>query len=124
MSATVYENTAFKIGEIGLRPNTQPLSCVEENMIFQSCYKEVTAVKSSKLHGHGYLSKYRTRKELMKENLEVHARVETATRGKSIAFEAQVENLKEQIAHDAIERERVREEMRKMQEELEEGKNK
>jgi hypothetical protein len=60
----------------------------------------------------------------MKENLEVHARVETATRGKSIAFEAQVENLKEQIAHDAIERERVREEMRKMQEELEEGKNK
>jgi hypothetical protein len=64
-------------------------------MIFQSCYKEVTEVKSSKLYGHGYLSKYRTRKELMKENLEVHARVEAAAREKNIAFEAQVEQLKE-----------------------------
>jgi len=82
-------------------------------MIFQSCYKEVTAVKSTKLHGHGYLSRYQTHKELMKENLEVHARVEAAAREKSIAFEAQVENLKEQIAHDSTEREREREEMRR-----------
>jgi hypothetical protein len=59
----------------------------------------------------------------MKENLEVHARVEAAAREKSIAFEAQVENLKEQIAHDAADREREREEMRrKMKEELEEAK--
>jgi hypothetical protein len=113
----------MKIGEIGLQPDTQSLSSVEENMIFQSCYKETTQIKSSKLHGHGYLAKYRTRRELMEDNLEVYARAEAAAREKSIAFEVEVEKLKEQIAHEAAEREREREEnRRKMQEELEEAK--
>jgi hypothetical protein len=113
----------MKIGEIGLQPDTQSLSSVEENMIFQSCYKETTQIKSSKLHGHGYLAKYRTHRELMEENLEVYARAEATAREKSIAFQVEVEKLKEQIAHEAAEREREREEnRRKMQEELEEAK--
>ena len=92
-------------------------------MIFQSCYKETTQIKSSKLHGRGYLAKYRTRRELMEENLEVHSRVEAAAREKSIAFQAEVEKLKEQIANEVVEREREREEdRRKMQQELEEAK--
>jgi len=74
------------MGEIGLQPDAQSLSSAEENMIFQSCYKETTQIKSSKLHGRGYLAKYRTHRELMEENLEVHSRVEAAAREKSIAF--------------------------------------
>jgi hypothetical protein len=113
----------MKIGEISLQPDTQSLSSVEENMIFQSCYKETTQIKSSKLHGHGYLAKYRTHRELMEENLEVYARAEATAREKSIALQVEVEKLKEHIAHEAAEREREREEnRRKMQEELEEAK--
>ena len=57
----------MKIAEIGLEPGKQPLTKAEENMIFQSTYKETTQIKSSKLHGHGYLATYRTRKELERE---------------------------------------------------------
>ena len=99
-------------------------------MIFQSTYKETTQIKSSKLHGHGYLAKCQTRRELMKENLELHARAQAAAREKSIAFESEVEKLREQIAQQATEREREKEEnmrekeenRRRMQEELEAAK--
>jgi hypothetical protein len=113
----------MKIGEIGLEPDRPALTTIEENMIFQSCYKETTQIKSSKLHGHGYLATYRTRRELMKENLEVHARAQAAAREKSIALEAEVDKLKEQIAQEAAEREREKEEnRRRMQEKLENAK--
>ncbi|CAD6212626.1 unnamed protein product [Miscanthus lutarioriparius] len=113
----------MKIGEIGLEPDRPALTTVEENMIFQSCYKETTQIKSSKLHGHGYLAMYRTRIELMKENLEVHAHAQAVAREKSIALEAKVDKLKEQIAQEAAERERDKEEnRRRMQEELENAK--
>ena len=56
----------------------------------------------------------------MKENLEVHARAEAAAKEKRIAYEVEVEKLKEQLAHQAVEREREKEEnRRKMQEDLE-----
>lgn len=109
--------------EIESEPDRQLLTAAEENMIFQSCYKETTQIKSSKVHGHGYLAKYRTRRELMKENLEVHARAEAAANEKRIAFEVEVEKLKQQLAHEAAEREREKEEnRRKMQEDLEKAK--
>jgi len=61
----------------------------------------------------------------MQENLEVHACVEAAARERNIAFEAEVEQLKEQIANEATERERESEEnRRKMQEDLENAKEK
>ena len=92
-------------------------------MIFQSTYKETTQIKSSKIHGNGYMAKYRTRKELIQENLEVHARVEAAATERNIAFEVEVQQLQEQIANEAAEREREREEnRRKMQEDLENAK--
>ena len=120
----IQENAALKIAEIGVEPDRQTLTVAEENMIFQSTYKETTEIK---LHGHGYLAKYPTRRELMKQNLEVHARAQAAAREKSIAFEVEVEKLKEQIVHQAAESFREKEEnrrvkeenMRKMQEEIE-----
>ena len=92
-------------------------------MIFQSCYKEITQDKSSKLHGHGYLAKYPTRKEVFKDNIEVQKCAEAAAREKEIVFEAQVENLKQQLAYEAEEREREKEEIkRQMQDDLENAK--
>jgi hypothetical protein len=59
----------------------------------------------------------------LKENFEVHARAQAAAREKSIALEAEVDKLKEQIAQEAAEREREKEEnRRRMQEELENAK--
>jgi hypothetical protein len=115
-------NAAFKICEVELDPERE-VSTAEENMIFQSSYRETTQVKASKLHGHGYMSKYRTRRELRRENLEVHARAEAAAIERSLKFEAQVENLKLHLAQEAEEREREKEEnRRKMQEELKSAK--
>lgn len=48
----------------------------------------------------------------MKENLEVHARVEAAAKEKRIAYEVEVEKLKEN-AHEVAERERKKEENRR-----------
>jgi len=96
------------------------LKTSEENMIFQSSYKETTQIKSSKVHGQGYMAKNRTRRELMKENIEVLACAEAAAKEKSLAFEVEIVKLKEQCAHEAAEREREKEEnRRKMQEDLE-----
>jgi hypothetical protein len=50
------------------------------------------------------LAKYRTHKELIKENLEVHARAEAAAKEKRIAYEVEVEKLKEQLVHEAAEK--------------------
>jgi len=59
----------------------------------------------------------------MKENLEVHARAQAVAREKCIALEADVDKLKEQIAQEAAEREREKEENRRqMQEDLENAK--
>jgi hypothetical protein len=46
------------------------LSPEEENNIFQSTYKNIIGCKSSKLHCHGYLSKYLTRRQLMEAQIE------------------------------------------------------
>jgi hypothetical protein len=37
----------------------------EENIIFQSSYREITGTKRTIVHGHGYMAKYPTRAELM-----------------------------------------------------------
>ncbi|XP_066386579.1 uncharacterized protein [Miscanthus floridulus] len=59
----------------------------------------------------------------MKENLEVHARAEAAAKEKRIAYEVEVEKLKDQFAHEAAEREREKEENRRqMQEDMENAK--
>ena len=57
----------MKMGEIESEPDRQTLSVAEENMIFQPCYREITQIKSSKVHGQPYLVKYRTRRELERE---------------------------------------------------------
>jgi hypothetical protein len=49
--------------------NDRLLSIEEEKNIFQSTYNNITWCKSSKLHGHGYLVKYPTRRQLMEAEI-------------------------------------------------------
>jgi hypothetical protein len=42
----------------------------EENIIFQSSYREITGTKRTVVHGHGYMAKYPTRAELMDAQIE------------------------------------------------------
>ena len=99
------------------------LSTAEENMIFQSTYAEATQTKSSKVHGHGYLAKHRTRKVLLQENVQLLARNEAEANSKENAFREEVARLKAQLANEIEEREREKEEStRRMQEELENAK--
>jgi hypothetical protein len=39
----------------------------EENLFFQTTYKETTRCKSSRTFSHGYLAKYPPRSELLKD---------------------------------------------------------
>jgi hypothetical protein len=64
------------------------LSIEEENNIFQSTYKNIIGCKSSKLHGHGYLTKYPTRKTLMEAQIEEHARASAAAHQKTFSLKA------------------------------------
>ena len=64
-------------------------------MIFQASYNKVTRTKSTKLHGHGYLAKYRTRRELLQENVEIISRNEAAANVKNNTFRDEVHQLKE-----------------------------
>lgn len=89
----------------------------EENIIFQSTYKETTRSKSSKVHGHGYLAKYPTRSQLLNDKLEEQARAAAATQHKNDVLEEQLEIVNEKLANEKAERERDKEEsMRQMQE--------
>jgi hypothetical protein len=88
------------------------LSIEEENNIFQSTYKNIIGCKSSKLHGHGYLAKYPTRRQLMEAQIEEHARASTAAHQKNIQLESKVQQLEEQFANEAIARDKILEENR------------
>ena len=76
------------------------LSTAQKNMIFQASYNEVTRTKSTKLHGHGYLANYRTRRELLQENVEIISHNEAVANVKNNTFRDEVHQLKEQLAHE------------------------
>jgi len=84
----------------------------EEDIIFQSAYKETIRCKTSKPHGHGYLAKYPTRRQLMNDKIEEQARVSAATHQRNIELEGKIEKLEGQLANDAAERDRILEEYR------------
>ncbi|PNT65573.1 hypothetical protein BRADI_4g44621v3 [Brachypodium distachyon] len=75
------------------------LTAGEEDIVLRSAYKETTRTKTTKLHGHGYLSTYPTKNQLLQERLELQAR--------------EVEILKEKLAKEAAEREAEKEDLKK-----------
>jgi signal recognition particle GTPase len=89
------------------------LSIEEENNMFQSTYKNSIRCKSSKLHGHGYLAKYPTRRQLMEAQIEEHARALAAAHQKIIQLESKVQQLEEQLVNEAIARDTILEENRR-----------
>lgn len=96
------------------------LTTEEENAIFQTTFKETTGCKANRLHGHGYLSRYPTRSQVMESKFLEQARATVATNQKNIELESQVQLLNEKLACEVAERERIlQEKMQALQEEEE-----
>jgi hypothetical protein len=60
--------------------------------------------KSSKIHGHGYLAKYPTQRQLMEAQIEEHAHALAVAHQKNLQLENKVQQLEEQLANEAIAR--------------------
>jgi hypothetical protein len=80
----------------------------------------ISRCKANRLHGHGYLSRYPTRSQVMDSKFLEQARATAATSKKNIELETQVQLLNEKLASEVAERERiVQEKMQALQEEEE-----
>jgi hypothetical protein len=58
----------------------------DENLIFQTTYKETMRCKSSRNFCCGYLAKYPTRSELMKDRLQEQALAAAAVTKKIVSY--------------------------------------
>lgn len=120
-SMDVYERTSQKVHAREFEED-RLLTSEEENIVFQTTYKEITGCKTSKPHGHGYLAKYPSRREFMNAQIEEDARVSAAIQQKNIELEGKVEKLEEKLAkRDKIFEEKtlqIREEEKQAREEL------
>ena len=83
----------------------------EQNILFQSSYREIIGGKTTVIHGRGYMVKYPTRAELMDAQIE-QARKTAAEQEKNINLEGEVQRLREQLANEAAEMDRKVEEAR------------
>jgi hypothetical protein len=114
------EKACEKIVEKVYQDDGFDLTREEENAIFQTSFKETTGCKANRLHGHGYLSRYPTRSQVMDSKFLEQARATAATSKKNIELETQVQLLNEKLASEVAERERiVQEKMQALQEEEE-----
>ncbi|TVU50279.1 hypothetical protein EJB05_01645, partial [Eragrostis curvula] len=122
-SQNVYDNAQLKILERETEAD-RLLTPEEENIEFQAAYKETTGSKSSRPHGHGYMAKYPTRREMMNAKLQEQARDAAAAKEKNIELEGRVKQLQEQLENEATERDRLLEEhKRQIQEQAEKERN-
>ncbi|TVU11850.1 hypothetical protein EJB05_45459 [Eragrostis curvula] len=122
-SQNVYDNAQLKILERETEAD-RLLTPEEENIEFQAAYKETTGSKSSRPHGHGYMAKYPTRREMMNAKLQEQARDAAAAKQKNIELEGQVKQLQEQLENEATEKDRLLEEhKRQIQEQAEKERN-
>jgi hypothetical protein len=85
----------------------------DENNIFQSTYKNIIGCKSSILHGHGYLAKYPTRRQLMEAKIKEDTCPSAAAHQINIQLENKVQQLEEHHANKAIARDKILEENRR-----------
>lgn len=114
------EKATEKIVEKIYQTERFKLTREEENAIFQTTFKETTGCKANRLHGHGYLSRYPTRSQVMESKFLEQARATVATNQKNIELESQVQLLNEKLACEVAERERIlQEKMQALQEEEE-----
>jgi hypothetical protein len=101
------EKACEKIVEKVYQDDGFDLTREEENAIFQTSFKETTGCKANRLHGHGYLSRYPTRSQMMDSKFLEQARATAATNQKNIELETQVHLLNEELASEVAEWERI-----------------
>lgn len=76
----------------------------------QISYKASTGCKTSRKHGHGYLSKNRTTSELLNAQIQEQARATDAANQRNNVLQDKVDKLEEELANEKAERERILEE--------------
>ncbi|KAL6899659.1 hypothetical protein ACP4OV_006317 [Aristida adscensionis] len=104
MSESIYTNTARKLsmtestefGEEESRSDTFR-SAAQEDLVFQSTYRETTRIKSNKLRGHSYLTNA-NKTQLLQERINEQA--------------LEVQKLKEQLAKESADKEAEREQLK------------
>ena len=82
----------------------------EENNIFQSSYRSSTGCKTSKVYGHGYMAKRPTTAD------RLHAQIDETQR-QNVELHDEVRNLRDQLANEHAERDRIIEQSRLQQQE-------
>ncbi|RLM51458.1 uncharacterized protein C2845_PMPSC055550 [Panicum miliaceum] len=118
----VMYHAAEKIAEKECGSERAFLTPEEEDIVFQSTYKQSTGCKTDKLLGHGYMAKFPTRSQLMTAKLEEQARASAAAQQKNIEVQGEVEKLKEKLANLEAERYMIIEESKRQIQQEEEKK--
>ena len=98
--------------------NRDNLTHEEQNILFQSNYREIIPCKRTAIHGHGYMAKYPTRAELMDAQIK-QSRATAAEQERNKQLESEVQRLREKLADSTQTDRKVEEATRKIQEEEE-----
>ena len=71
---------------------------VERNLIFQKAYEEVTASKKKRLQGYGYMAVYPTRRQLLLKDFNNRSTTEQQIHEENLAIEESLGKLHDHMA--------------------------
>ncbi|WVZ89985.1 hypothetical protein U9M48_036327 [Paspalum notatum var. saurae] len=113
----VYENAVLNLHSKKVELNRDNLTHEEQNILFQSSYREIIPCKRTTIHGHGYMTKYPTRAELMDAQIK-QSRATAAEQERNKQLEGEVQRLREEHADQTAQTDRkVEEATQKIQKE-------
>lgn len=96
-SRDVYEKASSLISDAESNSEGNLITLKEKNEIFQKAYKAVTACKSTRLHGNGYLAKNPTRRELLNVDRQEQIRKEEQQHQEHVELMESFGQLQEQM---------------------------
>jgi hypothetical protein len=108
----------MKVQEKCVESDRFALPNLEQNIIFQSTYKQSTGCKTSTTYGHGYMCTRPTEKESMQDQIERQASATLAANRKNKELEDEIVKLKEKLVNQEAESDRkLEEKMQRFKEE-------
>lgn len=111
------ENAVLNLNQKKVELERDSFTNEEQNILFQSSYREIIDCKRPAIRGHGYMAKYPTRAELMDAQIE-QSRATAAEQEKNKHLEGEVQRLREELADQTAQTDRkVEDAAKKIQEE-------
>ncbi|KAG2558076.1 hypothetical protein PVAP13_8NG128501 [Panicum virgatum] len=108
-SQAVYDDTIVMVVDTCIEKDTT-ISKLEEDIIFQSTYKESTGCKTSTIYDHVCMSTRPIERASLKAQLEEQARATNVTNQKNRELQEKIENLNDKLENQEAESERKLEE--------------